>query len=56
MAGRSVQAFDNSTGAVRDYVDGFLTETRNELFPSREACIIFIAGMTISNGSAKAKL
>jgi radical SAM superfamily enzyme YgiQ (UPF0313 family) len=37
------RAFDNSTGAVREYLEGFLAETRNELFPSHEACVEFYA-------------
>lgn len=32
---------DNSDGDVRKFVDDFVHETTNELFPSREACIEF---------------
>jgi radical SAM superfamily enzyme YgiQ (UPF0313 family) len=36
---RGVQALENATGAVGEYLEGFLDETRNELFPTREACM-----------------
>jgi hypothetical protein len=36
-----VSAFETATGVVHEYLEGFLSETRNELFESREACIEF---------------
>ncbi len=34
-------ALDRDRGAVRRLLDDFVTETRNELFPTREACVEF---------------
>jgi len=36
-----LQAMKEDTGPVRDYLDDFLHETTNELFPTRQACIDF---------------
>jgi len=34
-------ALEHDRGAVRRLLDEFVTETRNELFPTREACVAF---------------
>ncbi|MBS1857786.1 MAG: cobalamin-dependent protein [Acidobacteria bacterium] len=34
-----LEGMENSDGKVREFLDGFVSETINELFPSREACI-----------------
>lgn len=36
-----VPAMEHDTGAVREYLDNFVRETVNELFPTPEACIEF---------------
>ena len=36
-----LEEMDNSTGEVRKYLDDFVGETINELFPTREACVEF---------------
>jgi len=32
---------ERDRGPVRTFLEDFVTETRNELFPSREACVAF---------------
>src|SRR5258707_3497293 len=36
---RIMAAMENDNGAVRRFLDDFVTETKNELFPTRESCI-----------------
>ncbi len=36
-----LDGMEHSTGAMRKFVDDFINETRNELFPTREACVAF---------------
>jgi radical SAM superfamily enzyme YgiQ (UPF0313 family) len=36
-----LEEMERSTGAVRKFLDDFVTETTNELFPTREACVEF---------------
>lgn len=38
---RTLQAMEEPESALRDFLDNFVRETRNELFPTREACIEF---------------
>lgn len=38
---RVMAAMENDTGVVRRFLDDFIAETTNELFPTREACIEF---------------
>ncbi|MCX6623467.1 MAG: hypothetical protein NTY38_20855, partial [Acidobacteria bacterium] len=36
-----IEEFENAPAEIRDYLAKFTEETRNELFPSREACVRF---------------
>lgn len=36
-----LHAMENDRGAVRELLDDFVRETKNELFPTREACVAF---------------
>ncbi len=38
---RTLIGMENDTGFVRKYLDDFVEETTNELFPSREACVAY---------------
>lgn len=41
-----LSAMENDSGAMHDFLDGFVRETKGELFPSRQACVDFYSDET----------